>query len=113
VREVAAHDQAPTAVEPGERVGGHGAGIDVGVVDHGPDGLAAFLLRHDLRHPLGDPGLDDGEDLLDRAPGRCDAGPQGRLDLPDRRLQVGRRGLPVRQGRHAVSFGEDSLLERR
>ena len=50
-----------------------------------------------------DPLLDDGEDLLDRAAGGRDARPQRGLDLPDRRLQVGRRGLPVRQRRQRVA----------
>ena len=103
-------------MELGQRVGGDGAGLDIGVVDHRPDRLAALLLRRDLGHPLGDARFDDGEDLLDRASGRGDAGTQRGLDLSDRRLQVGRRGLPVRQrrqgggaegrgGRHVSSFG--------
>ena len=61
--------------------------------------------------------LDDGEDLLDGAARGGDAGPQRRLDLPDRGRQIGGRLLPVRQGgQRAVRCGrhghETLLLDR-
>jgi hypothetical protein len=96
---VTADDEAATVAQLLQRLGRNGAGLDVGVVDDRPHRLSPLLLRDDLRHAGRDPLLDDGEDLVDRASGSRDALPQRGLDQPDRRLQVGRRGLPVRQHR--------------
>jgi hypothetical protein len=56
-------------------LGGHRAGRDVGVVDDRPDGLAALAGRLDGADLGLDAPFDDGEDLLDGAPRRRDAGP--------------------------------------
>jgi hypothetical protein len=96
--EVPAHDEAAPPAQPRQCRGGHRAGLDVGVVDDGPDRLAPFPRGGDLVDLGLDLPFDDGEDLLDGAARRGDAGAQRRLDLPDRGGQVRGRLLPVRQG---------------
>ena len=46
--EVAAHDEAAAPAQQRERLRGYRAGLDVGVVDDGPDRLAAFPRGGDL-----------------------------------------------------------------
>ena len=98
-REVAADDGAATALDQGHRLGWHGAGGDVGVVDLGPRAAPGGELGLDLLDPLGDQGLDLGEDLLDGATARRDARLECGLDLTGRGSEVVRGGLPVGEGR--------------
>jgi hypothetical protein len=92
---VATHDEAATAVQRLELLRGHGARLDVGVVDDGPHVLARSKGGLDGLDLLGHACLDDGEDLLDRAAGGLDARPQRNLDLADGLTQVPGRALPV------------------
>ena len=101
-REVPAHHHAATLAHLAEHGRGDGTGRDVRVVDFRPYGLAALLRRDDLIDPVANPALNDREDLLDRAPGGRDTGPQGGLDLADRGGQVLRRGVPLGQGRQVA-----------
>jgi hypothetical protein len=115
--EVAPDDEAAAAAQFVQRLGRDRACRDVGVVDDGPDGLSPLQLRSDLCDPGRHALLDGGEHLLHRAPGRRDPRPQRGLDLPDRRLEVGRLALPVRKrGKRCYlgldrgdGHGEDSL----
>ena len=65
--EVPAHDETATPAQQRQRLRGYRAGFDVGVVDDGPDRLAAFPCGGDVVDLGLDLLLDDGEDLFDRA----------------------------------------------
>jgi len=107
--EVPAHDQAATPAQQPQRLVRDRPGLDVRVVDDGPDRFAPLPRRGDLA----DLGLDllfhDGEDIFDGAARGSDPCPQRRLDLPDGTGEIRRRLLPVRQrgqrGRVGVERG--------
>jgi hypothetical protein len=87
---VAAHHEAAAAAQPGDLLGGDGAGGDVGVVDDGPDRLAPAAVRGNLVDRGLDTPLDDGEDLFGGAAGRGDLLAQRGFDLAGSGPEVGR-----------------------